>query len=170
MTLLAGFILVVIALVGVGLTIATLPGSWFILAAALLTHWLYGEPPLLNTWNLIVCALVALAAEVAEFALSAAYASRRGGGKSGAIGSIIGGLLGAIIGTLILPILGTIAGGVLGAGVGALALERGIAQRSWAEAARIGQGAAVGRAVSVVIKSAATVAIGVSLTIDALIR
>ncbi len=170
MTLLAGVILFLIALIGLGLTIATLPGTWFILGAALLTHWLYGHPPLLSTWNLVACASLALLAEVAEFALSAAGAAKQGGGKSGAIGSIIGGLVGAIIGTIIVPILGTIVGGVAGAGLGALVLERGIGQKSWGEATKIGQGAAVGRALSVLMKAAVAAAIGVSLTIDAFIR
>jgi uncharacterized protein YqgC (DUF456 family) len=169
MTLLTGFIFLLIAIVGFILTIATLPGTWFILGAALLTNWLYGEPPLLNMWNLIACALLALVAEVAEFALSAAGAAKSGGGRSGAIGSIIGGLIGAIIGTMILPILGTIIGGVIGAGAGALALERGIAQKSWKNAARIGQGAAIGRAISIVMKAAVAAGIGISLMIDALI-
>lgn len=170
MTLLAGVILLLIAIVGFVLTIATLPGTWFILGAGLLTHWLCGEPPLLNMWNLIICASLALLAEIAEFALSAAGAAKSGGGKSGAIGSIIGGLVGAIVGTMIVPILGTIVGGVIGAGLGALVFERGIAQRSWKDSARIGQGAAVGRAVSIVMKAAVAAGIGVSLTIDSLIR
>lgn len=170
MTLLAGTVFLVIALLGFGLTIATLPGTWFILAAGLLANWLFGDPPLLNLWNIVVCAGLALLAEIAEFALSAAGAAKSGGGKSGAIGSIIGGVVGAIVGTMVVPILGTIVGGVIGAGLGALVLERGIAQRSWSQAARIGRGAAVGRALSVVMKAVVAAAIGVSLMIDALIR
>ncbi|MBX3378257.1 MAG: DUF456 family protein [Phycisphaeraceae bacterium] len=170
MTLLAGLILLIVAVIGFVLTIATLPGTWFILGMAVLVHWLWGEPPVLNMWNLGACFAAALLAEVAELALSAVGAAKYGGGKSGAIGSIIGGVVGAIAGTLVVPILGTIVGGVIGAGVGAVVLEKGVAQRSWGQAARIGQGAAVGRAVSVVMKAAVAAAIGVSLTIDALIR
>lgn len=170
MTILAVAILLIVTLLAIALTLITLPGTWFLLGIALLMNWLYGDPQLINTWNLIACGVVALLGEIAELALSAAGSSRRGGGKSGAIGSILGGLIGAIAGTMIVPILGTIVGGVLGAGLGALVLERGIAQRSWEQAARIGQGAAVGRAVSLLVKTALTAVIGISLTIDALIR
>lgn len=170
MTLLAGLILLVVAAIGFVLTIATLPGTWFILGAAVLVHWLWGEPPVFNMWNLGACFAAALLAEVAEFGLSAVGAAKYGGGRSGAIGSIIGGLIGAIVGTLVVPILGTIVGGVIGAGVGAVALEKGVSQRTWGQAAKIGQGAAVGRAVSVVMKAAVAAIIGVSLMIDAWIR
>lgn len=168
MTLLAGIILFVISLIGIGLTLITLPGTWFIVGSALLINWLW--MPVFNTWMLAACAGMALLAEIADFALSAAGASKSGGGRSGAIGSIFGGLIGAIVGSFVVPILGTIAGGVIGAGVGAFALERGVAQRSWEQAMKIGRGAAIGRAAAMFLKVAIAAAIGICLTADALIR
>lgn len=168
MSLLAGILLFVVSLLGIGLTLITLPGTWFIVGSAMLINWLW--IPVFNVWMLAACAGMALVAEIADFALSAAGASKSGGGKSGAIGSIIGGLVGAIAGSFVVPILGTIAGGVIGAGIGALALERGIAQRSWEQAVKIGRGAALGRAAALFLKVAIAAAIGICLTVDALIR
>lgn len=168
MTLLPGIILFIASLLGIALTLITLPGTWFIVGSAVLVQWLW--MPVFNVWVLAACALMALLAEVADFALSAAGASKSGGGRSGAIGSIFGGLIGAIAGSFVVPILGTIAGGVIGAGFGAFALERGVAQRSWEQAAKIGRGAAVGRAAALFLKVAIAAAIGICLTADALIR
>jgi uncharacterized protein YqgC (DUF456 family) len=168
MSLLIAAILFLCSLIGIGLTIITLPGTWFILGVAVVIQWMW--VPVFNKWVLIACAVLALVGEITDFALSAVGAAKSGGGKSGAWGSILGGLIGAVAGSFVLPILGTIAGAVIGAGLGAVALERGIAQRSWNQAIQIGKGAAVGRAAAMFVKAAIAAAIGISLTIDALSR
>ncbi len=168
MALLAGTILLITSLIGIALTLITLPGTWFILGVALLIHWLW--LPYFNLWVLGVCAGLALLGEIVDFASSAVGASKSGGGKSGAIGSILGGLIGAIAGSFVVPVIGTIAGGVIGAGLGALALERGIGQQTWTQSAKVGGGAAVGKAVALFVKTSLAAAIGISLTIDAMIR
>lgn len=170
MAFVAAGILFLTSIIGIALTLITLPGTWFILGVAVLIHWLW--LPYFNPWVLWTCAGLAVLGEVADIATSAVGSSRVGGGRSGAIGSIVGGIVGAVAGSIFIPIpvVGTILGGVLGAGLGALALERGISQKSWKQSAQIGGGAAAGKAVALIVKVALAAIMGVSLTIDAMIR
>jgi uncharacterized protein len=158
------------SLAGTLITLMTFPGTWLILLVALGCQWAFGEPRLFSWWTLGITTGLALAAEVYEFAASAVGSTKSGGGKSGAVGSIIGAIVGAILGSILLPIpvIGTLAGAVLGAGVGALALERGIAKKSWTDSYTIGKGAAIGRFTAAIIKSIIAAAIGITLTVAAL--
>lgn len=165
----AGLILLLASLAGVLLTLLTLPGVWLTLLVALLCQWLFGEPRLFNWWTLGIATGLALLAEVYEFVASAAGAAKRGGGRSGAIGSIIGAIVGAIGGSMVLPVVGTLFGAVLGAGLGALVAERGIAKRTWGDAYSIGKGAAIGRFAATVVKALVAAAVGVVLTIAAVV-
>ena len=54
-------------------------------------------------------------------------------------------------------------------GAGAVLAERGHAGRTWKESLKSGQGAAVGRAVSVIVKGAISALIAVVLTLSVLI-
>lgn len=171
MTVSAVFAAVIVALgalAGVALTLLTLPGAWLTLIVALLCWWWMG-PEFFSPWTVGVAFGLAVLAEIIEFAASAAGAARAGGGRSGAVGSIIGALVGAIAGSLVLPVIGTIAGGVLGAGVGALAGERGVGGKSWREATRVGQGAMVARFVALCVKVALAAVIGILLTVAAFV-
>jgi uncharacterized protein YqgC (DUF456 family) len=169
--ILAAIVLLLSGLLGVLLTAVTLPGVWLTLVVALLCQWLFGPPPLFNWWTLIACAGLALAGEVFEFVSGAIGAKRAGGGKSGALGSIIGAFGGAIIGSFALPIplIGTLVGAVLGAGIGALIAERGVAGREWSHAFRIGQSAAASRLAATVVKVAIAAAVAAVLTVAALV-
>ena len=168
-TIPAAIVVALAGLVGVGLTLFTLPGIWFSLVVALLCWW--WVPSLFSYWTFVAAFGVAILAEVVDVAASALGASRAGGGRSGAWGSIAGALLGAIAGSLLIPvpIIGTIAGGVIGAGAGAVIGERGIAGKPWGDSLRIGRGAMVGRFVALVIKTALAGVSGVLLAVAAFV-
>ncbi|RMH11041.1 MAG: DUF456 domain-containing protein [Planctomycetota bacterium] len=164
----AASIIAIVSFLGVGLTLLTLPGIWISLAAAILVKVLW-QPEIIS-WNVLIVAMVlGVLAEVAELVASAAGSSRAGGSKHGAIWSIIGAIVGAIVGSIMLPIpiVGTVVGGVAGAGVAALGAEMVFANKPWREAAKIGQGAAVGRLLSTVIKTAFSAAIAIILSVAA---
>ncbi|MCA9304307.1 MAG: DUF456 domain-containing protein [Phycisphaerales bacterium] len=148
----AGSIMVLCALVGVGLVIFALPGIWFMTAcSAAIALWC----PELLTWRAVAVLLViSLVSEVVDFIASAAGVKKLGGSRAGAIGSLVGTIVGAIVGTPVFPVLGTIVGGIVGAGAGAFICERTIAQRTWKDSARSSGGAIMGRAVSIAVKLA----------------
>ncbi len=158
--------IVVIALVGVILTLLTLPGTWLIVLAAIgLKAW---RPELIDWWTVGVLAGIAVLAEIVEFGAGALGAAKGGATKRGAIGAIVGSFVGAIAGTFI-PLfpISTIAGGVVGAAAGTVLMERGSAQRSWADAARSGRGAAVGRLFATLSKTALAAVMGIVVSVAA---
>jgi uncharacterized protein len=168
--ILAALIIFLTGIIGVILTLLTLPGVWLTLLVALLCQWLFGRPYLFDWWwTLGVCVALAFAGEVFEFISGAVGAKRAGGGKSGAIGSIIGAFAGAIVGSFIIPVVGTLVGAVLGAGLGAIVLEVGIAGRRWSHAVQIGSSAAVSRLAATLVKAAIAGAVGLILTVAALL-
>lgn len=160
---LAASIVVVVSLMGIGLTLVTLPGAWLMLATAVVCNlW---QPGMFNWWTLGIGAGIALLAEILEFAASAVGAKKTGGSRSGAVGSIIGAVIGAIAGTAFLPPIGTIAGAVVGAGAGALIAERGIASKNWTDSAKVAGGAAAGRLVATILKTGAAAIIATMLIV-----
>lgn len=167
--LVAVAIVAVALLIGVLVTLLTLPGTWFIILVALVCQW--WREGLFEWWTIALCVVLAVAGEVVEFAWSARGAKRTGGTRPGMIGSIVGGLVGAIAGTFMLPVpvVGTIVGAAVGAGLGAVAGERGMSQRSWRESAAVGRGAAVGRLTAVAVKAGIAGVIGLVLTTGALL-
>ena len=58
----------------------------------------------------------------------------------------------------------------VGAGVGAVIAERGIAKRPWGESFRSGKGAAVGRALSTIIKGGFAVVAALVLIVGAFVN
>ncbi|MEM7622420.1 MAG: DUF456 domain-containing protein [Planctomycetota bacterium] len=170
MSVVAGVIVVLFAVVGAVLTFLTLPGIWIAVFVALLVElW---RPELLGWWSLGIAIGLAVLAEIAEFLASAAGAGRAGGSRAGMAGSIIGSIVGLIAGSVVLaflPIIGSIIGAVVGAGAGAMIAERGVAQRTWKESLTSGQGAATGRAVSILIKGGFAIAVALVLTAGVLI-
>ena len=161
---LAGGTVVVCVVMGWALAVLTLPGVWLMLLAASLVNWLW-TPGLFSWWTIGVCAGVALLGELLEVVASGFGSKKFGGSGTGAVGSVIGGLLGAVVGTFAIPIpvIGTIVGSVLGAGLGALAAERGVKKRTWAESNKSAAGAAVGRLAATAIKIAVAVGVGLVL-------
>jgi uncharacterized protein YqgC (DUF456 family) len=134
------------------MTLLGLPGNWLIVGTAAGAWWLT-DKALLGTGTLIALTGMALIGEVLEFMLGAAGAKKSGGSRRGALGAILGAIIGGVAGTFVvpIPIVGSIAGACGGAFIGAMALElhKG---RSATHAAKIGQGAAIGRLLGTVTK------------------
>ena len=151
---------------GVVLTLASLPGIWFMLLVAALCKW--WQPDLLSWETLGAVALLAVVAEIAEFFSSAVGAAKTGGSKSAAWAAVVGAIIGAIAGTPFMPVVGTIAGAVIGAGLAATIVELGVHKKPWRESVKVGGGAAAGRLVAVVIKGVLALACAVILTVAAL--
>lgn len=160
---LAAILVFLFALAGIALTVLGLPGTWLAVLAALLCKlW---QPDLFSWWVVAAAGALALLAEIVEFSASAVGTAKAGGSKRGGIGSLVGGLAGAIVGAPFFFGLGAIPGAVLGAFAGALIAERVWAKRSWAEASRSGQGAAIGRFVATILKVAFAGAIALLLSL-----
>ncbi|CAG1006235.1 hypothetical protein PHYC_03304 [Phycisphaerales bacterium] len=158
-------VLVVASLAGVVLTVLTLPGVWLtVLAAIGVRIW---HPELVPWWVLIVLLVMAIVAELIEFGASAMGASKAGASRRGAIGAVVGSFVGAIGGTLIPPFpVGTILGGVVGAAAGTLIAERH-SNRTWTDAGKAAGGAAAGRFVATLAKTAVAGIMGATASISA---
>jgi hypothetical protein len=81
-------------------------------------------------------------------------------------------MVGAILGSFLipLPLVGTLIGAVAGAGAGALFAERSFAGREWSHAIKIGSAAATARLAATVVKAGIAAAVGMLLTVAALLR
>lgn len=171
---LAAIAMALASLLGLVLAAITLPGAWLMLiVAGLIQWWAPGSPSAaigpverpFDWWTLGACVGIALFAELIEFAASAIGASKAGGSKRAAIASAIGSVIGAILGSPFFLIIGAIIGGVIGAAAGAIIAERAWVGKSWEHSAKVGQGAAIGRLIATVVKTAAAGVIAVTLTI-----
>jgi uncharacterized protein YqgC (DUF456 family) len=149
--ILASSVATLFAVLGIALTLLTLPGTWLaILVATGLQAW---RGDLYSWWTLIICAFIALVGEVVELAASALGAAKGGASRKGALAAVVGSLVGAVVGSLFLPPIGTIMGAVLGAGLAALWVEHSLLQRPLSEAAKAGTGAAAGRLIATLAKA-----------------
>ena len=132
-----------------------LPGLWIMIGILAVATWANEVSP----WILALLVVVALLAELAEWAIVARTSARWGGSRKAFWGAIAGGLVGILVGLPIpLPILGPLAAGLLGtfAGAAAVTLWETRALRS---AGRVGCGAVLGRAFAAATKTAAGVMI-----------
>lgn len=150
-----------IAMIGIVLTLVTLPGTWLIVLWSLaLAIW---QPSVVPWWVVVILILLAAAGEALEFLASAIGAAKAGASKWGIIFAIVGAFVGALIGMLIVPIIGAIVGGALGAAGGAVAGEMALAKRTWHESRKIATGAAIGRLLSMLAKGLVAVVMGMLL-------
>jgi len=140
------------SLAGIVLTVVTLPGTWLSVAIAAGVAW--WRPELLSWYTVGSVLALAAVGEIIEFGASAAGAAKGGASKRGAAGALVGSLVGALVGAPFFFPLGSIVGGVVGAWGGAVLAERGMANRTWRQATRAGTGAAAGRLLATVLKSA----------------
>lgn len=166
MPITAAILVVVVSLFGVALTIFTLPGVWLAVAFAIGVELLWQEG-MFSYWTLGIAIALAGLGEIIEFFASMAGAAKAGASKSGRWGALFGALAGAIVGSFFLPPIGTVIGAVAGAGLGAMLAERGIADRSWKDAAKSGQGAAVGRFIAMIAKIGIAITVATMLSIAA---
>jgi uncharacterized protein YqgC (DUF456 family) len=109
------------------LNLISLPGNWLVVAlAAAYALWGPGDGGRTDLgWMAVaVCAALAIAGEVVEFAAAAAGTRRAGGTPRAAMFATGGSLVGAIAGMSLLafiPIAGPVLGAILGSAVGAAA-------------------------------------------------
>ena len=102
---------------------------------------------------LIASAVLALIAELIEFAIVKKLTKQYGGSRKAFWGAIGGGLAGVIVGAPI-PVIGSVVAGMIGSFAGA-ALVTFAETRKLGSAHRVGSGAVLGRALSAVTKTAA---------------
>jgi hypothetical protein len=106
-----------VMIVALPLQLLGLPGTWLLVADALLFRWLMG-PDLFDYHTVLVLFVMALLAEAIEF-LAAVQGARSGPPiKGAAAASILGAIAGGLIGAPILFGLGAIPGMALGAWLG----------------------------------------------------
>lgn len=167
--------------------VAGLPGTWIMIASAILVDvldrlWLPDDAPLtFHPATIAACVALAAIGEALEFALAAAGAKRFGASRRGMIGSVIGGMLGALLGTFFLPIpvIGTIVGAALGTAAGAILGELSAQDGSkgkepgadrgkrLADATRPAVGAVIGRLLGTLAKLPIALAVWMTLAIAA---
>lgn len=153
-----------VSLIGLFLSLVGLPGIWLIPLATILFAWVTGIDTYVGVGAIAAIILLGLAAEIIEFFAGAVGAKSAGGAKRSMVGAVLGGIIGGIAGTPILPIVGTIFGSVMGAFLGAYLLQ--LTKKSSADAAKkTGTGAAIGRVIGIITKTA----FGVAMMMVALI-
>jgi uncharacterized protein YqgC (DUF456 family) len=141
-----------------------LPGVWIMILVLAAGTWA-GE---VSAGLFVALLMLALLAELAEWAAVDRVGRRWGGTRRTFWGALVGGILGAIVGVPV-PVVGS----VLGVFVGTMA---GAAVASWSEARhgptalRAGWGALLGRAVAVALKTTAGLLILIVGGISLLVR
>jgi uncharacterized protein YqgC (DUF456 family) len=156
------------SLVGVLLAALQLPGTWLILAAAIVYDWCYDWTKF-GLAVLGILAGLAVLGEIVEFAASYVFAGRAGGSRRAAWGGVIGGIVGMFVFSLPVPVLGSIAGGIIGCFVGAIAAEM-TKHNDLGRGTRIGVGAALGHIAGTVAKLALAFVIAAVVLSVAIVR
>jgi uncharacterized protein len=146
----AGILIMVVALL---LTPLGVPGLW-IMVGVLAIGAIVGDVGVLT---LMVCLVLAFAAEIVEFFIVDKLNVRYGGSRFAFWGAILGGIAGVIIG-LPVPIIGSLIAGFIGSFAGAVAATLYETRRMDA-AARVGWGVLLGRMWSAAVKVAVGIVI-----------
>lgn len=153
MSFLWSSLLIIVLLVGWGLTVIGMPGNWMmVIAAAVYAFLTPEESPAVIGWG-VVGALAVLAAlgELLEFLAAALGVAKARGSRRGAVLALVGSLMGGIAGIFVgvpIPVIGPIVAAVLFAGVGALCgamVGEGWKGRSLGDSWQVGKGAFWGR-------------------------
>lgn len=149
-------LVIVVAVVGIGMTAIGLPGNWLIFFTAL--GYGYMEAFMhMNTTVLLILLGTLLLGELAEFVAGALGAKREQASRAAIVSAFIGGLIGGIAGTGIMPGLGSIAGAVGGSfAAGYLAEYAATGDRE--KAGRVARSIMIGQTLGLIFKLA--VAIG----------
>jgi uncharacterized protein YqgC (DUF456 family) len=139
-----------VLLVGLAVTIMTLPGLWLMLGATALYAWLT-HGVYIGWGTLTVLLVITLMAELIETTSAGAAAKRAGAGRRGMWGAMIGGILGGVFLTIPLWLIGTLIGVCLGSFAGAMIAELTAGQQV-GRSALIGVHAAKGRFTGTLLK------------------
>ncbi|HWR45462.1 DUF456 domain-containing protein [Sporomusa sp.] len=149
-------LVIVVTVIGIGLTAIGLPGNWLIFFAALGYGYLEAFVYMNNTVLLILFGAL-LAGELAEFAAGSLGAKKENASRAAIGAAFVGGIAGGIIGTGVMPGLGSIAGAI-GGSFAAGYLAEYAATGSREKAGRVAKSIVVGQALGLIFKLA--VAIG----------
>jgi uncharacterized protein YqgC (DUF456 family) len=164
-TIVAVAVLVLCCVVAVAMTAVRLPGTWLIIAAALLYGW-WADWQGVGLWLVILLVGVALAAEVIELLASAFTARKAGASRQAAWGALIGGFLGMLLLSFLvpIPIVGTMVGALVGCFAGAMIAEMDV-RKELGQGTRVGLFSALGFVIGTVTKIAIAFAMsGILLT------
>ena len=141
------------------ITLVGLPGTWLMVAGALvitLCNPLWSDTLIWGWVTIGVVLGLAVCGEILE-TLAAGLGAKAGGGtKRGLVGAILGSMIGAFGGTFVIPIplVGTLVGAIVGAFFGALLGELSHKETAPAgELAKSATGAAVGRVMGIIGKT-----------------
>ncbi len=148
-----------------------LPGTWMMVLAALGLNVTMADNPF-SWWIIGIAIALAVLGELLELVAGGAGAKAMGASKRSIVASVVGGVVGAVLGTFLLPIpiIGTVIGSALGAGLGAVVFEFTIADRRNLKHLRgIGTGAFTGRLLATVLKVAVAIVMAIVLSIDAFV-
>ncbi len=157
----ANVILIVFLLLGVGLTLFTLPGNFVILLAAVV-YGFYEGFSRFDAGFLFALAGLFVLGEAVEFVAGMLGAKRQNASARAVLATLAGGVAGALAGSVVLPVLGTVAGAVVGAFVLSYAAEyskTGDREKS----ARVARGAAAGLLAGTLFKLAVAVGMAAAL-------
>jgi hypothetical protein len=145
-------LLLLILLVGLVLTVVTLPGTWLMVLAMAVYAIITRSAGYVGWKSVMTLFALASVAEMFDIFGSGAGAKKAGASRRAMIGAVIGGLLGAIFLSFLLffPV-GTIAGACIGCFVGAGLVEL-LVRRDVGQSFRVGFHAAKGRLFGIVIK------------------
>lgn len=161
------FSLLILSVTGLFLNILGLPGLWLLVAATAGFAWATGWDIYVGWPSLIALVLLGLLAELAEFLAGAAGSKAAGGRTRGMIGAVVGALIGGIVFSVLPPpVIATIVGACLGAFVGAAGME--LSDKDFRHAMKVGYGAAKGRLLGIVVKTAVGVVMLLVVMITAL--
>lgn len=166
MTIAWGIAVCIAGLIGVVATLLGFSGVWLLILVALVAEWATPDQ-MFSLWTIGWAVALGALGELIEFIAGSIGATKAGGTKRAAAGAMVGGLAGAILGTPVFPIIGTILGAAIGAGVGAAVMDRTKSERTWREVYAVGQGAAVGRLIATIVKTALALAAAVLLGVAA---
>jgi uncharacterized protein YqgC (DUF456 family) len=157
----ANVILIVFLLLGMGMTLFTLPGNFLILLTAVGYGFFEGFGRF-DGYFLLMLGGLFLFGEAVEFIAGMLGAKRQNASWRAIAAALVGGLAGAVFGSAVVPVLGTLAGAVAGAFALSYAAEYSKSGDS-DKAARVARGAAVGLLVGTLFKLA--VAVGMAAAI-----
>ncbi len=154
-------LMIVIAVLGIGMTAIGLPGNWLILITAIGYGYLDNFVHM-STGVLLGLLGALLLGELAEFAAGTLGAKKEQASRGAMLAGFLGGIAGGIIGTGIVPGLGSIAGAIAGSfAAGYLAEYAATGNRD--KAGRVAKSIVIGQALGLLFKLAVAVGMVVLL-------
>lgn len=144
-------VLVVVGLIaGLGLTLVSLPGNFFIFAIAL-AYGFYDGFVTITYGTLAVVFGFLVVGELAEFVAGALGARKEKASMRATISALAGAIIGGLVGTAVLPVIGSILGAMLGAFAASYAAEYSKTGNA-DKAKRVGVSVMKGQAIGMIVK------------------